>query len=70
MLNEYFSEMTDIIFKYEGTWDKYIGDAILAFFGAPTVIENAEKKAVMAVLEMRERLKVFNEKRIGETILQ
>ena len=60
MLNAYFTEMTDIVFKYEGTLNKYIGDAIMAFYGAPVALENPGERAVLAALEMRERLAVFN----------
>lgn len=60
MLNAYFTEMTDIVFRYEGTLNKYIGDAIMAFYGAPVVLENPGERAVMAALEMRDRLAVFN----------
>ncbi|UCD70785.1 MAG: FHA domain-containing protein [Syntrophobacterales bacterium] len=57
LLNEYFSIMTDIIFEYDGTLDKYIGDAIMATFGAPYSHGNDAEKAVLAALKMRQELK-------------
>jgi adenylate cyclase len=60
LLNDYFTEMTEIIFRYDGTLDKYIGDAIMALFGAPLAMENHALAAVMAASEMRRRLKDFN----------
>jgi adenylate cyclase len=56
ILNEYLSEMTEIIFKYEGTIDKFEGDAILAFFNAPLDIDDHPSKAVRCAIEMIERL--------------
>ncbi len=60
-LNEYLTEMTDIILKYNGTVDKYIGDAIMAFYGAPIVMEDHPLKACMAVVEMKRRLRELQE---------
>lgn len=66
LLNEYFSAMTDVIFKYEGTLDKYIGDAIMAVFGAPNTMEDHAYRTVRTALEMLERLVDINKNRIDE----
>lgn len=61
-LNEYFSAMTEVILENNGTVDKFIGDGLMAFFGAPLYIENPTLAAVKASLQMRQRLKELNEK--------
>ena len=61
-LNEYLSEMTDIVFKNKGTLDKYIGDAIMAFWGAPVPAEDHAYYACKCVLEMEEKLKELQAK--------
>jgi len=55
-LHEYFSPMTNIVFDADGTLDKYIGDAIMAFWGAPLPQENHAALATDAALIMLERL--------------
>ncbi len=52
LLNEYFTVMTEILFKHDGTIDKYIGDAIMAFWNAPTKQEQHAQRSVEAALEM------------------
>lgn len=52
LLNEYFTVMTEILFKHEGTIDKYIGDAIMAFWNAPTQQQAHAQRSVEAALEM------------------
>ncbi len=52
LLNEYFTVMTEILFKHEGTIDKYIGDAIMAFWNAPTKQDAHAQRSVEAALEM------------------
>ncbi len=54
MLNEYFTSMAEIIFKFNGTLDKFIGDSIMAFFGAPNEIKDHAKVAIKAGLMMQE----------------
>ena len=56
MLNTYLTEMTDILFKYEGTLDKYDGDAIKTFFGAPLYFEDHARRACWVAIEMQARL--------------
>lgn len=52
-INEYLNEMTDIVLKNKGTLDKYLGDAIMAFWGAPLEVEDHAYKACLAALEMQ-----------------
>jgi len=53
VLNQYFSKMAPIVFKYNGTIDKYMGDGLMAFFGDPEDLENPSHNAVLAGLEMQ-----------------
>lgn len=57
LLNEYFTEMTKIIFQYGGTLDKFIGDGILVFFGDPIMYENHAERAVRMAIDMREKVR-------------
>ena len=61
-LNEYLSAMIDVIFKYEGTLDKFVGDAIMAVFGAPIPHDDDPLRAVQTALEMQQRLLELNRK--------
>ncbi|HAK45422.1 MAG TPA: adenylate/guanylate cyclase domain-containing protein [Spirochaeta sp.] len=59
-LNSYFSAMVDIIMERKGIVDKYIGDAIMAFFGAPVKHEEDAYLALQAAFEMQSAVKFFN----------
>lgn len=61
-LNEYLTEMTDVIMENNGVVDKFIGDAIMAFWGAPIKNEEQEVKAVETAIKMIEKLEKFNKK--------
>jgi len=65
MLNNYFEVMVDVVFKYGGTLDKYIGDALMAVFGSPAPLENHAWCAMQTAVEMREKLAEFNDDRIA-----
>jgi adenylate cyclase len=62
LLNEYLAAMTEIVFKYEGIVDKFIGDGILAYWGAFTPGQNHAVLAAQASLEMLDRLRELNKK--------
>jgi adenylate cyclase len=64
MLNAYFETMVEAVFTFEGTLDKFIGDALMAVFGAPLPLSNHAWAAVQSALDMRQRLARFNEDRI------
>jgi adenylate cyclase len=56
LLNQYLTEMTEIVFGQQGTLDKYIGDAVMAFWGAPNEDARHAEKACRTALEMMRRL--------------
>ena len=67
ILNQYFSMVTDIIFRHDGTLDKYIGDGVMAVFGAPMERQDDAERAILAAKEMRERLAAMMAKKEGHT---
>jgi adenylate cyclase len=66
MLNEYFELMVDVIFKHQGTLDKFVGDAIIALFGAPVPMPHAELSAIECALDMQRVLGEYNRIRVAE----
>jgi adenylate cyclase len=60
LLNRYFSAMTDIIFAHGGTLDKYLGDGLMALFGAPTTTPNDASNALSAAVAMQRRMISIN----------
>lgn len=71
-LNEYLSSMTNLVFINKGTLDKYIGDAVMAFWGAPTPIENHAYLACSTALQMQAELVKLRKKweTEGETLIK
>jgi class 3 adenylate cyclase len=61
MLNHYFSDMVDVIHKYRGTVIEFLGDGILAIFGAPVAYENHPDSAIACALEMQLAMDEVNE---------
>ncbi|MDP7038452.1 MAG: adenylate/guanylate cyclase domain-containing protein [Myxococcota bacterium] len=59
LLNAYLTPMTNIVFKYDGTLDKYMGDAIMAIFGAPIAHKDHAVRACLTALDMMEDLYVL-----------
>jgi adenylate cyclase len=61
-LNEYFERMVEIVFRYEGTLDKFIGDEMMVLFGSPVSHPDDPSRAARAALEMQEALASINER--------
>lgn len=65
MLNEYFEAMVEIVFHYEGTLDKFVGDEIMALFGSPVSHPDDAERSVRVALEMMEALRLLNQARVA-----
>lgn len=65
-LNEYFEVMVEVLFRYSGTLDKFVGDEIIGLFGAPIPLADQEFKAVACALDMLRSLEEFNHTRQAE----
>ncbi len=61
LLNAYLTPMTNIVFKYDGTLDKYMGDAVMAIFGAPIAHKDHALRACETALDMMDELHVLQE---------
>lgn len=70
LLNRYFGEMSEAIFRHDGTLDKFIGDCVMAVFGAPLAIHDHARRAVEAALDMRAALRELNEPLLPEERLR
>jgi adenylate cyclase len=66
LLNEYFENMTNIIFRWDGTLDKFVGDEIMAFWGAPVDQPNHAELAVRCALDMVNALSTMQERWMKE----
>ena len=64
-LNEYFERMVEIVFRYEGTLDKFIGDEMMVLFGAPVAHRDDPERAVQAAIEMQKAMAGLNEQHLA-----
>ncbi|MFZ2448453.1 MAG: adenylate/guanylate cyclase domain-containing protein [Syntrophobacteraceae bacterium] len=65
-LNEYFESMVDIVFAFEGTVDKYIGDGLMVFFGDPEPVPDHALRAVQAAVAMQKKARELTKKWLDE----
>lgn len=66
LLNEYYEALVEVVFRHEGTVDKFIGDEMMVIWGAPVYHEDDPCRAVMAALDIKTALAEFNRRRRGE----
>jgi adenylate cyclase len=59
MLNHFFTRMVDLVFSHQGTLDKFLGDGLMAFFGAPMEVPQAASQAVACAIAMQQRLRMM-----------
>jgi class 3 adenylate cyclase/tetratricopeptide (TPR) repeat protein len=62
-MNECLRDLAEAVYQYEGMVDKFIGDCIMAVFGAPIALEDDAERALLAALSMRSRVELFNKRR-------
>jgi hypothetical protein len=62
-MNECLKDLAEAVYQYEGMVDKFIGDCIMAVFGAPVALEDDAERALHAALSMRNRVEQFNKRR-------
>lgn len=60
ILNTYLSQMTDSVFRFDGTLDKFIGDCVMAVFGAPMYLENPSLNAVKSAIDIQKAVNELN----------
>jgi adenylate cyclase len=66
LMNRYLTLMSGVVNRHDGYVDKYIGDAVMAVWGAPVAVEDAEKKAVETALDCQAALEAFNRDVVGD----
>jgi len=68
LLNDYFEVMVEVLFKYNGTLDKYVGDELMALFGVPVDHGNSTLSAVQCAIEMQQAITEFNRTRTADNL--
>ncbi len=63
IINEFFTRMVKIVYKYGGSVDKFLGDALMVLFGAPIAHHDDTERAIRAALDMMAEMKKFNEEK-------